>query len=63
MPTLTIDVSALKHNTHLIQKLAANAAVIAVLKNNGYGLGLVPFASFLQEEGISHFAVTFSTNA
>ena len=58
MPTLTIDVSALKHNTHLIQKLAANAAVIAVLKNNGYGLGLVPFASFLQEEGISHFAVT-----
>lgn len=58
MPTLTIDISALKHNTHLIQKLAANAAVIAVLKNNGYGLGLVPFASFLQEEGISHFAVT-----
>lgn len=63
MPTLTIDTSALEHNIHLVQKLAKNAAVIAVLKNNGYGLGLLPFASVLQDRGIRHFAVTDLSDA
>ena len=63
MPTLTIATSALKHNIDLVQKHARNAAVIAVLKNNGYGLGLLPFASFLQNSGIHHFAVTELTDA
>ena len=63
MPTLTIDTSALKHNIDLVQNLAKNAAVIAVLKNNGYGLGLLPFASFLQDNGIHHFAVTDLSDA
>ena len=63
MPTLTIDTSALKHNIDLVQKLAKNAAVIAVLKNNGYGLGLLPFASVLQDRGICYFAVTDLSDA
>lgn len=63
MPTLTIDEDALEHNIHLVQKLAKNAAVIAVLKNNGYGLGLLPLSSFLQDKGIRHFAVTDLSDA
>lgn len=63
MPTLTIDTSALKHNIDLVQKLAKNAAVIAVLKNNGYGLGLLHFASVLQDRGICYFAVTDLSDA
>lgn len=63
MPALIINTSALKHNIALIQKLSGDASVIAVLKNNGYGLGLLPFAAFLQEEGISHFAVTELSDA
>lgn len=63
MPTLTINTSALEHNIHLVQKLANNTAVIAVLKNNGYGLGLLPFAFFLQDKGICYFAVTELSDA
>lgn len=63
MPALIVNTSALEHNISLIQKLSGSAAVIAVLKNNGYGLGLVPFAAFLQKKGISHFAVTELSDA
>lgn len=58
MTTLNIQTSALEHNLKIIKKLTPNSEIIAVLKGNGYGLGLCKFAAFLHLHGIRHFAVT-----
>lgn len=63
MTTLNIQTNALEHNINIIKKLTHDAEIIAVLKGNGYGLGLCKFASFLHIHGIRHFAVTELSDA
>ena len=63
MNRLVIDTAALRKNIAVIRKQADGTPVYAVVKGNGYGLGLVPFAKLLKEEGINHFAVTETADA
>ena len=56
MTTLTIKTTALDNNMRIIKRLANGSQIIAVLKGNAYGLGLIKFASFL------HGKTTFDTN-
>lgn len=58
MSAYIVDTADLRHNLAEIRKKAGNAAIFAVLKCDGYGLGLEKLASVCVQEGIDHFAVT-----
>jgi len=49
LATAEIDLSALKYNLTQVRQLAPNSHVMAVLKANAYGHGLVKIAQFLNE--------------
>lgn len=66
MNTLVINKEDLRHNIKKIKEYAEktgkddqgnNLKIIAVVKANGYGLGIVKFTEFLRDNGISNFAV------
>ena len=66
MSTLVINKDDLRHNIEKIKQLASKSGkddkgnpikIIAVVKGNGYGLGLVEYTNFLRDQGISFFAV------
>lgn len=48
----------IRHNLAEIRKKAGNATIFAVVKGDGYGLGVENLAKICIEEGIEHFAVT-----
>ena len=52
-----VDLDAMAHNVDVLQKTVGDAALIAVLKANAYGLGLDTVYSFLKSVGVSYFAV------
>ena len=56
MNKLVIDTDKLIKNIELI-KSHSRSKIIAVLKANAYGLGLLEFANILQQNGIDFFAV------
>lgn len=58
MKQYVINKSDLLHNIDIIKDRASSSTVIAVLKGNGYGIGLIPFARLLSEKGIDFFAVS-----
>lgn len=58
MKSYIVDTAAIRGNLKNLKKRAGKAVFWAVLKGNGYGLGLVPMAQLCAEEGIDHFAVT-----
>lgn len=66
MNTLVINKEDLRHNIEKIKEYAEKSGkddkgnglkIIAVVKANGYGLGIVEFTKFLIDNGISSFAV------
>lgn len=58
MKSYVVDTAALRSNLQNLKQRAGGAVVWAVLKGDGYGLGLIPMASVCRDEGIDHFAVT-----
>ncbi len=58
MKELVIQTDRVKANLALIRKRAGDAVIYAVLKGNAYGLGLLPMARVLRENGIKNFALT-----
>jgi len=53
-----IDLKAIRHNIKKIKQSAHPAKIIAVIKEDAYGHGLVRVWSVLQKKGIRHFAVS-----
>ena len=58
MKNLVIDLRVVRNNLRAIKELAEGVAVIADLSANAGGMGLVPVAQFLRDEGIKSFAVS-----
>lgn len=58
MKAYVVDQSALTQNLQTLLAQAGSAAIYGVIKGNGYGLGLIPLAKNLWENGITRFAVT-----
>lgn len=58
MKTLVVEKSKILANLETIKEQAGKAQVIAVLKANAYGLGLLEMAGLCREAGIRRFAVT-----
>jgi len=59
MSVLLIDKQNLRNNVKIINQMAeeSNCKIIAVVKGNGYGIGIVEYTKFLIENGIDFFAV------
>ena len=55
--TATVDLDALRHNVRVLQARAEGAALMAIVKADAYGHGVVPVARVLHDEGVRHFAV------
>lgn len=67
MKSLVINKEDLKHNIRKIKEIANKTgrqdnhkpiAIIAVVKGNGYGLGLIQYSKFLVDNGIDFLAVS-----
>ncbi len=54
---VVVDLEALAHNFRLIRDFVAPARVLAVLKANAYGHGLVPVARLLEHLGADYLGV------
>lgn len=57
MKKLIIEKDKLRSNINIIKNMT-QSKIIAVLKGNGYGLGMIDFAQVLHENGIDFFAVS-----
>jgi alanine racemase len=63
-PWVEIFAANLRHNVQEISRLVARRPILAVVKNNGYGLGVVQVGRLLEPEGaIAGFAVVKSSEA
>ena len=63
-PWIEVDAAALAHNVKTVAKLADNRPILAVIKNNAYGLGLETVAGVLEPmPEIRGFAVVKAAEA
>ena len=58
MKAYIVERDALVDNIQAIRRQAGSVPIWAVLKSNGYGIGILPFSKLLYENGIERFAVT-----
>jgi len=58
MKAYIVEKDAILHNLDVLQQKAGCTPIWAVLKGNGYGLGVGPMAELCWESGIRRFAVT-----
>lgn len=58
MKAYIVERAALEQNLRFLQEQAGDAVIYGVIKGNGYGLGLIPMARLLWENGVTRFAVT-----
>ena len=58
MKAYVVEREALVHNIQALRAFAGPVPIWAVLKGNGYGIGIVPFSRILHENGVDRFAVT-----
>ena len=58
MKSYIVEKEAILHNLNVLLKKAGDVPLWAVLKGNGYGLGLQPMAELCVQAGVRHFAVT-----
>ena len=58
MKRYLVERELIQNNIQVIRKKAGSAVIWAVLKGDGYGLGLLPMAEVCREAGLDHFAVT-----
>lgn len=58
MSVYVVSRDKLEHNIKELKKLANGVPIWAVIKGDGYGLGALPLAEVLQEQGIENFCVT-----
>ncbi|MBF0264754.1 MAG: alanine racemase [Gammaproteobacteria bacterium] len=55
--TATIDLSAYKNNIELVKKFASSSKIMAVIKSNAYGHGMLATAQFIKND-VEAFAVS-----
>jgi len=58
MRAYIVETAAIRENLEILRKKAGKAELFAVLKGDGYGLGLATMAELCRKEGIHSFAVT-----
>ncbi len=58
MSTYVVSREDLAHNVRILKEKAGNTPIWAVVKANGYGLGVKAFATELYALGLRHFCVT-----
>jgi len=57
MKLATIDLNRLSYNLNNIKKMLPNKTIIAVIKADAYGHGLIEIAKHMEKNGISFFGV------
>ena len=62
MASITVSRGAVRRNLEKLRAMT-DARIMAVLKCNGYGMGLVEFARLLEAEGVDRFAVSRAEEA
>ncbi|HRK03721.1 MAG TPA: alanine racemase [Chlorobiota bacterium] len=58
-----IDLDALDHNLHVVRSRTHKAEVLAMVKANAYGHGLIPISRHLLSRGVEHLGVAFVDEA
>jgi len=54
-----IDLSALRHNLQIVRNASGSAGIMAVVKAEAYGHGLIQIARELTQLGVEYLAVSF----
>ena len=62
-PEADIYLNRLKMNYYTIQAMAGDAKVMAVIKANAYGHGIIPVARTLSDAGIHGFCIAMESEA
>ena len=62
-PEADIYLNRLKENFRNIQSIVEKAKIMAVIKANAYGHGLIPIAKTLSESGVHGFCVALTNEA
>ena len=60
--TLSVDLAALSHNAAVTRRFAGNSKILASVKANAYGHGIIPCSEVLSQS-VDGFAVAFCEEA